>query len=114
MLGKAMPAVGAIAGAQLGKSTSGVLANTLSGAALGTMILPGWGTAIGAGVGALVGITKKAFNDAEKQINPLREAFVQLHGGLAALNLEATRAGASLTAMLDAKNPQQYRKRSRT
>jgi len=109
-LGKAMGPVGAIAGAELGKSTSGILSNTLSGAAIGTMILPGWGTAIGAGVGAIVGIAKKAFNDAEKKINPLREAFVQINGGLAQLNAHAHDAGVTLDAMLNAKNAEQYQK----
>ncbi len=63
------------------------------------------------GVSALVTAFGKLFgNNAEKQINPIREAFVQLHGGLAALNAEAANAGVTLRAMLDAKNPEQYKK----
>ncbi len=107
-LGKVMPGVGAVAGATLADSTTGVISNTLSGAAIGTMILPGIGTAIGAGVGALVGGLKKLFNDVEKQVNPVRQAFVDLNGGLGALNEKAHAAGMTLDAMLNAKNPEQY------
>ncbi len=62
------------------------------------------------GVSALASAIGKLFgNNAEKQINPVREAFVQLNGGLAALNEKAHQAGVTLTQMLDAKNPEQYK-----
>lgn len=39
-----------------GATGAGVLGGAASGAAIGTMIEPGWGTAIGAGAGALAGL----------------------------------------------------------
>jgi hypothetical protein len=45
-----------------------------------------------------------------KQINPIREAFVQSHGGLDALNKKAQEAGVTLHRLLDAKNPQTYQR----
>ena len=88
---------------KLGNTLSGALAGAEIGAALGG----GIGAAIGAAAGGLLGFLR---GGEEKKINQIREAFVQLHGGLAALNLEATRAGVSLGAMLNAKNPEQYQK----
>lgn len=80
------------------------------GFALGGPLGSAIGSAIGSLAGPLVGGIAKLFQSAEKQINPVREAFVQLHGGLANLNLEATRAGTNLWALLQAKNADQYKK----
>lgn len=66
----------------------------------------GIGLAIGA-VGKLFG---KLFANPEKQINPIREAFVQAAGGLSQLNARAQEAGVTLTALLNAKNPEAYKK----
>lgn len=59
-LGKAT--IGAVTGVTKTPETAGQIAgtalkNTAKGAAIGTAILPGWGTAIGAGVGAVVSLT---------------------------------------------------------
>ena len=59
------------------------------------------------GIGKLFG---KLFDNPEKQINPIREAFVQAAGGLAELNKRAQEAGVTLNALLDARNPQAYQK----
>jgi hypothetical protein len=64
---------------------------------------------IGAAAGALIGFVRSA-GAAERAINPLREQFVQLHGGLAALNVQAHSVGMTLDAMLNAKNAEQYTK----
>lgn len=92
----------AVAGAMsfLGKGVSGALGKVFAG------LLPGLGGII-TGIGALFG---KLFNNPEKQINPIREAFVQAAGGLDLLNKRAHAAGVTLTALLDAKNPKAYQK----
>ncbi len=61
-------------------------------------------TAVASAIGKLFGINE------EKKINPIREEFVQINGGLAELNEKAHAAGATLDAMLNAKNPEQYKK----
>ncbi len=66
-----------------------------------------WGAAI-AGIAGVAGAFSKLFSNPEKQVNPIREAFVQLNGGLAALNEKAHEAGVTLTQMLNAKNADQY------
>ena len=68
------------------------------------------GAAIGSLAGPLIGMFGKMFSSAEKQINPLRQTFVDMAGGLDALNRKAAAAGVTLTAMLNAKNPEQYKK----
>ncbi len=104
-------------------SAAGGLASGLGGAALATT---SWGASMAgsvagavalgaatagiglAAVGAVIAV-KKLLNDTEKKINPVREQFVQMHGGLAALAEQARIAGTDLTAMLNAKNPEQYK-----
>ena len=68
-----------------------------------------WGAVV-AGIAGVATAISKLWKDTEKQINPVREQFVQLHGGLDALNRKARAAGVTLTAMLNAKNPEQYKK----
>ena len=68
-----------------------------SGAAMGTTIMPGWGTAIGAGIGGLAGLFSgnpaDGYKDAGKQINkswqealgytkPYQQAGMDAYGGL--------------------------------
>jgi hypothetical protein len=93
-------------------NSSSKLMNTLGGAAVGAQIGAQFG-AIGAAVGAVVGgiggLIKSLFNNPEKQINPIREAFVQAAGGLGALNEKAHEAGITLDHLLNAKNPEQYK-----
>jgi len=55
-------------------------------------------------------IISKLWSHPEQQVNPVRQAFVDLHGGLAALNEQAHDAGVTLTAMLNAKTPEAYTK----
>lgn len=63
------------------------------------------------GVSALATAFGKLFgNNEEKKINPIRQAFVDLNGGLASLNEKAHAAGATLDAMLNARNPEAYKK----
>lgn len=68
------------------------------------------GAAIGSLAGPLIGKLVGLFSKAEKQVNPVRQAFVDAAGGLATLNQRAAEAGVTLRAMLDAKNPEQYKK----
>lgn len=50
------------------------MAGAASGAAAGTSIMPGWGTAIGAGLGYLAG--NSIGGDAPQQVNPVDPAFI--------------------------------------
>lgn len=86
---------------------SGGAATKVFGDTIGGLIgsvIPG----LGAVLGPVVGLFGKLFDDPEKKINPIREAFVQMHGGLDALNVKAAAAGVTLAALLDAKNPKAY------
>ncbi len=97
---------------KVGQAIAGGLTSALGstiGGALGSVI-PGLGTALGALGGSLFG---KLFSNPEKQINPIREAFVQAAGGLAQLNEKAYKATGSLALvqqLLSAKNAEQYTK----
>jgi hypothetical protein len=63
----------------------------------------------GAGIGATVGLIRGLLaGNPEKQINKIRDAFVEAHGGLAALNEEAHRAGKTLDSLLNSKNAKDY------
>lgn len=78
---------------------------------VGRMITGGIASLIGAGVNALGSLFKKIFGDPEKEINPVREAYVQAAGGLAELNRKAFEATGSLDLvrqLLNAKNVDQY------
>jgi len=89
--------------------TTATLGGLATGAKLGMQIAGPYGAAVGAVAGALIGWARSA-GAAERAINPLREQFVQMAGGLHELNVRAQAAGVSLTAMLNAKNPEQYKK----
>lgn len=64
---------------------------------------------VSTGIGLLTSGIAKLFANPEKQINPIREAFVQAAGGLAKLNERAHEAGITLDHLLNAKNPEQYK-----
>jgi hypothetical protein len=66
--------------------------------------------AITSGVVGGIQLIGRLFHNAEKDVNPLRQAFIDTAGGLAALNARAHDAGVTLTAMLNAKNPEAYTK----
>lgn len=69
------------------------------------------GAAIGSLAGPLIGFFTNVFSGgAEHLINPIREAFVQAAGGLGALNEKAAAAGVTLSALLNAKDEEQYKK----
>lgn len=68
-----------------------------------------WG-AIVSGATAVVSVISKLWDDPEKKVNPVRQAYIDAAGGLGQLNLEATRAGTNLWALLQAKNMEQYQK----
>jgi 23S rRNA pseudoU1915 N3-methylase RlmH len=94
-----------ISNAVAGGSTkaAGLFTNVIGGAISGVATL-GISTAISLGA-TFIG---KLFNDPEKQINPVREAFVQAAGGLDMLNQKAYAAGMTLNQLLQAKNADQY------
>ncbi len=86
---------------------------------IGKGILQGFGQGILSGITSLIskglgllakGIGQLFGNTAEKQVNPIRQAFVDAAGGLAELNQKAKEAGVTLKALLDAKNPEAYKK----
>lgn len=87
---------------------SKVFGSTIGGA-LGAA-LPGIGALVGPAIQGISALFGKIFGNPEKQINPLREAFVQAAGGLDALNVHAHAAGVTLDALLNAKNAEQYKK----
>lgn len=84
----------------LGSTISGVIGKTAAAA------LP----MVGALVGPAISLIGKLFSNAEKQINPLRQSFIDAAGGLGVLNARAHDAGVTLDAVLNAKNPEQYKK----
>jgi hypothetical protein len=103
-IGGFLSGAGSTVGRALSTGVSKVFGSTI-GSAIGSVI-PGLGTALGGLVGGLFG---KLFNDPEKQVNPIRQAFVDAAGGLAALNQRAHEAGVTLDHLLDAKTPEAYK-----
>lgn len=69
-----------------------------------------WVGAIVAGVSGAIAAIKKLFTSAEKQVNPVRQAFIDAAGGLDALNRKAHDAGITLDHLLDARTPEAYKK----
>jgi hypothetical protein len=114
MLGAA-ESLGTQLGASVGKNIGDAIA--MHGKKIGDAIGK-WGSmagpigaAIGSLAGPLIGGIAKLFDNPEKQINPIREAYVQAAGGLAALNQKAVEASGNLGLvhqLLDAKNTKQY------
>ncbi len=94
-------------GSQLGSAIGDGIGKTIS--ALGSLGGP-IGSAIGSLVGPLIGWIGKLFSSPEKQINPIRQAFVDAAGGLATLNQRAHEAGVTLDHLLDARTPEAYKK----
>jgi len=101
--------IGEMFTSHLGDTVSKGIGGTL-GKALGGVIGP---------LGALAGpLLDKAFgaigklfgNTQEKQVNPIRQQFVDAAGGLDELNRKAAGAGTTLRALLDAKTPEAYKK----
>lgn len=90
----------------LGKGLSSLLGKTLGGAI--SSILPGLGSIIGAGLGSLVGKVGKAignlFGGKEKEVNKLRNSFIESQGGLDALRRKAAEAGVSLDKLFAARD----------
>lgn len=77
-------------------------------AALGSVGGP-LGSAIGALAGPLIGKVFGMFNNPEKQVNPIRQAYIDAAGGLGVLNQRAHEAGITLDHLLDAKTPEKYK-----
>jgi hypothetical protein len=101
-------ALGAVAGTALGVGVSALA----SGATIGATVALGAATlGVGAAaVGAYFAL-KKLFTDSEKEINPVRQSFIDAAGGLDALSKHAVEATGSLTLvqnLLSAKNADQY------
>ena len=94
-------------GSQIGSTIGQGIGKTMS--ALGSLGGP-IGAALGSLVGPLIGGIAKLFSSPEKQINPIRQAFVDAAGGLATLNQRAAEAGVSLAAVLNARTPEAYKK----
>jgi hypothetical protein len=82
------------------RTISSVVANLASGNVIG---------AVTAGITGVVGAFKKLFHDAEKDVNPVRQAFIDAAGGLGVLNQRAHTAGITLDHLLDARNPKAYK-----
>jgi uncharacterized coiled-coil protein SlyX len=95
-------------GSLLGKAKGMLNPATILNSALGNLLSGGISSLLGfatKGIGSLFG---KLFDNPEKQINPVRQAFIDAAGGLDVLNQRAHDAGLTLDRILDAKNPQQY------
>jgi hypothetical protein len=95
-----------------GDGLSGVFANIGKGAVdqLGRALTGGIQGLIGLGVKGIGSLFGKLFSNPEKEINPIRQAFVDAAGGLSLLNERAHDAGVTLNALLNAKNPEAYKK----
>ncbi len=80
--------------------------SALTGASIGYGVAGYGGAAVGAGLGALWGALSKA---PEKQLNDLRDQYVESYGGFLALADKAEKAGAgfALNQLLQAKNQDQ-------
>jgi len=78
--------------------------------ALGGLLSGGLSSLIGLATKGIGSLFSKLFGNPEKEINPIRQAFVDMAGGLDTLNKKAHDAGLTLDAMLNAKNPEQYQK----
>lgn len=97
-------------GSQLGSQLGSTFGKTI--ASLGSLGGP-IGAAIGSFAGPVVGKLIGALQGSQKAINPVREAFVKAAGGLGALNQKTMEATGSLTLvqnLLNAKNPEDYKK----
>ena len=90
----------------------GAATGAMTGAKIGTAILPGIGTAVGAAVGGIAGALTGWFKSKkiEKEVKQTRESFIQMAGGLAAVDEQAAKAGVTLTKMMNAKTPEAYTK----
>lgn len=76
--------------------------------AIGGALSGGISAAISFGLKGLGALFGKIFSNPEKQINPLRQAFIDAAGGLDLLNMKAQAAGLTLDRILNAKNPKDY------
>ena len=80
------------------------------GSAFG-LALPGIGGAIGSVIGPVIGkLASKLFGNPEKEVNPVRQAYIDAAGGLDVLAQRAAEAGVTVRAVLDAKSPEAYKK----
>lgn len=100
-LGGALKSIASDLGASIGATIGKTFAS------LGRFAGP-IGAAIGSLGGPLVGLFGKLFDNPEKKINPIRQAFIDSAGGLSELNKKAHEAGVTLDRLLNAKNPEQY------
>lgn len=119
--GNALKSIGGLFGGQIGQSLMGDGKSGLGGmltSKLGSMVggtlsaaLPGIGTLLGPLAGKLMGsLVGKIFSNPEKQVNPVRQAFIDAGGGLAVMNQKAAEAGTTMRAVLDARTPEAYKK----
>lgn len=91
-----------------GSASMRALSGAATGAQAGAMFGP-WGIAVGAAAGAIVGLVR-GLGAAERAVNVTRDAFVRAAGGLDELNKRAITAGLSLNQLLNAKNPEAYKR----
>jgi len=112
-------AIGASIGGQIGQAFGKDIGKKLGtalggkiGAGIGKAVgaaIPVIGSLIGAGLGAVIGKgLDKLLKSEQKEVNKVREAFVQAHGGLAKLNEMAHDAGLTLDKLLKARNAKEY------
>lgn len=110
MAGGAMMAAGGVLSFIQARKSQSKLGQTvggaMTGAGIGTMIMPGIGTAIGAGVGALGGLIasfiggskeKKANQSADQELKGIQEELLKTYGSLEKIKALGP-AGASLAA----------------
>jgi tape measure domain-containing protein len=90
----------------LGKGLANIFGKTLGSAF--ASILPGLGSILGAGLGSLIGKVGKGisnlFGGKEKEVNKLRNSFIESQGGLDALRQKAAAAGVSLDKLFAARD----------
>ena len=115
--GNVLKSIGSAFGGDLGKAIVGTGTNGLGGFLTGALgktfggalsaMIPGLGSVLGALGTKLIG---KIFSNPEKQVNPIRQAFIDAGGGLAVMNQKAAEAGVTMRAVLDARTPEAYKK----
>lgn len=101
-------AIGGMLGTKAGEAATGALGSGILGSIAGS-VLPGLGTALGGLVGGGLGkLFGAMFKTEGRQVNNLRDEFIEAAGGLDALNKKADQAGMTLNALLNAKKVDEF------
>jgi hypothetical protein len=86
-------AMGLYQGVMAGSYSQSAMSGAMTGAGIGTMIMPGIGTVIGGGIGLVGGLVANAFGGAEgRRTNDFRDEYIGSQGGVETLQGRVTAA----------------------